>query len=307
MKAFTLNDVEKRYPGFQLGPLDLELEPGTVLALIGPNGAGKTTLMDLLAGVLRPTRGEIEVFGQGISESASWKTAVGYASEQQAFYENWTARANLRFLAPFFPNWSQARQQALAERFELPSHKKVKALSKGNRAKLSLVAALAHQPKLLLLDEPTAGLDPVVRAEVLEVLWELLEEGESIFYSTHILSDVSRLADELAFIKDGHLLLRSSRDALEHNWRQLTFRLPDRPLPEAALRALVSHRAQGTLHQAVTDDFERATAQLRTLGASQLEANRLSLEEIAVYILKGKAAPVSNASDSSEREPTLHI
>lgn len=291
MNAFELHSIEKHYPGFTLGPLSLAAEPGKVLALIGPNGAGKTTLMDLLAGVLRPTQGQVELFGHAVdANAADAKNRIGYASEQQAFYENWTGAANLRFLASFFPDWSQTRQQQLVDRFELPLDKKVKTLSKGNRTKLSLVAALARQPRLLLLDEPTAGLDPLVRAELLDTLWELIEDGEhTIFYSTHILSDVSRLADELAFIKNGQLLQHSGRDELERDWRQLSFRMSTGTLPAAVTETLVSHRVQGELHQAISRDFERTSDQLRALGVAQFEAKRLSLEDISVHILRSSS------------------
>jgi ABC-2 type transport system ATP-binding protein len=292
MNAFELHNIEKHYPGFKLGPLSLAAEPGTVLALIGPNGAGKTTLMDLLAGVLRPARGQVALFGRAVdANAADAKNAIGYASEQQAFYENWTGAANLRFLAGFFPDWSQTRQQQLVDRFELPLDKKVKALSKGNRTKLSLVAALARQPRLLLLDEPTAGLDPLVRAELLDTLWELIETGEhTIFYSTHILSDVSRLADNLAFIRNGQLLFRSGRDELERDWRQLSLRMPTGTLPAAVTQTLISYRVQGELHQAVSSDFERTSDQLRALGVTQIEASLLSLEDISVHILRSSSA-----------------
>ena len=305
--AFTLRGVEKRYPSFHLGPLDLALEPGTALALIGPNGAGKTTLMDLLGGVLEPTCGEIDIFGRTTTaRDASWKTAVGYASEQQPFYERWTARRNLRFLARFFPDWSRGAQQRLVERFDLPLDKKVKTLSKGNRVKLSLVAALAHRPDLLLLDEPTSGLDPLVRNDVLDTLWDLLgDEQPTILYSTHILSDISRLADELAFLRDGKLLLRANRDDLERDWRQLSFRLPNNILPPALADTLIDHRTHGTLHQAISRDFERTSDQLRALGATQLEINRPSLEEIAVHVLKGNATtPEAGLGPNSNGVPS---
>jgi ABC-2 type transport system ATP-binding protein len=291
--AFALRGIEKHYPGFRLGPLDLTAEPGTVLALIGPNGAGKTTLMDLLAGMLHPTRGELEIAGQPVRPGDSrWRETIGYASEQQSWYENWTAEENLRFLARFFPRWSTEIERELAARFELPLARKVRTLSKGNRSKLALVAAFARRPRLLLLDEPTSGLDALVRADLLETLWELLEGGEhTIFYSTHILSDVSRLADRLAFIRNGRVLQSSARDELERDWRQLTFRLPEASLPEAVMQFLLDHRVEGARHQAISRDFQQTADQLRALGATSIEASRLGLDEIAVRILRSGTPP----------------
>lgn len=285
-----LSRVEKRYQDFVLGPVDMELQPGRVRALIGPNGAGKSTAMDILAGLRRPDAGAVEVLGQPIgARHVGWKAQVGHASEQQPFYENWTAGRNLRFLAGFFPRWSRQLQAELAARFDLPLGRKVVALSKGNRVKLALVAALARRPRLLLLDEPTAGLDPLVRGEVLDTLAEFLAEEElTMLYSTHILSDLGRLADDLTFVRAGQVVLECQRDELEYAWRRLTFRHAAGALPEATGRLLLGHRSQGSMHAAVTYDSARALDQLRALGATQIEAQRLTLDEIAVQVLRAK-------------------
>ena len=290
--AFELSGASRSFPGFQLGPVDLKLETGRALALIGPNGAGKTTLMNLLAGVSSPASGEVRVLGRAqTKENAALRTDIGYATDSQPFFENWTGRRNLRFIAGFHPDWSADLQTELVNRLEVQLDKKVSALSRGNRVKLALVAALARRPRLLLLDEPTSGLDPLVRSEVLDVLFEYLGgDGPTLVYSTHILSDVSRLADELTFIRNGQLLKQTTRDALEENWRRLTFRFDGTALPVATSALLREHRVQGSLNQALTHDFIRLEDQLRALGATQLDASRRTLEEISVQILKAGAA-----------------
>lgn len=282
--AIEARGLEKRYRGFELGPVDLEIPTGTVLALVGPNGAGKTTLMDMLGGLLRPDGGRVAILGrETLGGDATWKWSVGHVSEQQPFFERWSGARNLAFLADHFPDWRWERERELVSRLDLPLEKPVKVLSRGNRVKLAIVAALARSPRVLLLDEPTAGLDPLVRSEVLDTLWSLVEDGEhTILYSTHILSDLDRLADEIAFIRGGRLLLRVSRDRLEQDWRALTFRLASSAIP-AWLRA---RRSDGDLHQGITDDFPKASDQLLAIGATQLEARRMSLEEISVHILR---------------------
>jgi ABC-2 type transport system ATP-binding protein len=138
---------------------------------------------------------------------------------------------------------------------------------------------------MLLLDEPTSGLDPVVRAEVLDVLWEVLEDGEhAIFYSTHVLSDISRLADELVFLREGSILLGSSKDGLTERWRRISFRLAD---TDVAVTAAVEYRRVRAEHQVVTDDGEATLAHVRELGAEAIEQSRMTIDEIAVAILKG--------------------
>jgi ABC-2 type transport system ATP-binding protein len=284
--AFALTGVVKRYPGFTLGPIDLSLEPGTVLGFVGPNGSGKTTTLNCIAGLVVPEAGSVKVFGRAADHRApAWKADIGVVGEAHGFYRDWTANENLRFLSGFYPGWSNQRAYRLAVRLGLPLDKKVEQLSKGHLAKLAMVAALGHGPRLLLLDEPTSGLDPVVRAEVLDVLWEVLEDGEhAIFYSTHVLSDISRLADELVFLREGSILLRSSKDGLTERWRRISFRLAD---TDVAVAAAVEYRRVRAEHQVVTDDGEATLAHLRELGAEAIEQSRMTIDEIAVAILKG--------------------
>jgi ABC-2 type transport system ATP-binding protein len=284
--AFAITGLVKRYPGFTLGPLDLTLEPGTVVGLVGPNGSGKTTTLDCIAGLVVPEAGTVEVFGRHTSHRApAWKADLGVVGEAHGFYRGWTAEENLRFLSGFYPGWSDQRARRLADRLGLPLGKKVCDLSKGHLAKLAMVAALGHGPRLLLLDEPTAGLDPVVRAEVLDVLWEVLEDGEhAIFYSTHVLSDISRLADELVFLREGRVLLRSAKDDLAERWRRISFRLADADL---AVTSAVEYKRVRTEHQVLSDDGEATLAHLRELGAQAIEQSRMTIDEIAVAVLKG--------------------
>jgi ABC-2 type transport system ATP-binding protein len=291
-KAFLYKDVIKTFPGFQLGPIDLELVPGTVLGLIGPNGAGKTTSIQCLVGVLRADSGEMRVFGRPNDlNKPEWKQDVGYVGDVHVFYERWTGQQNLRFLSQYYPHWSDKKAAELANRFQLPLDKRAKDLSSGNRVKLSLVSALAHSPKLLLLDEPTSGIDPVVRTEVLDVLFEVLETGDSaIFYTTHILPEISRIADDLAFIDNGRIWLRTPKEDLNDRWRKITFRLAKENI---IFESIVSHRQEGNDHQIISSDFEKTLQQLQALGADNIQDMRMSIEEIAVQILKGGKGVVS--------------
>ncbi len=283
--AARLDELTKCFEGFQLGPLDLVLEPGTVLALIGPNGAGKTTTLNCMAGLVVPDEGGTEIFGAAVHPTRpAYRRDLGYLGEESGFFLRWTAGRNLDYLAKLMPGWSHERAHRLAERFGLPLGKAVNKLSRGNRTKLALVAAMAHGPRLLLLDEPTAGLDPVVRSEVLDVLWEITEDGEhAVLYSTHVLSDISRLADELAFLRDGQIVLRTGRDELSEHWRRVSFRLPD---DSVELTGVVEHRRVRAEHQVITRDADTTLQQLGELGAEAVEVSRMSVDEIAVQILK---------------------
>jgi ABC-2 type transport system ATP-binding protein len=283
--AARLSGLIKRFPGFQLGPLDLTLEPGTVLALVGPNGAGKTTTLNCMAGLMVPDEGGTEVYGAPVHPSRTeYRRDVGYVGEESGFFQRWTAGRNLAFLAELLPGWSHDRAHHLSERLALPLGKPVSKLSRGNKTKLALVAAMAHRPRLLLLDEPTSGLDPVVRAEVLDVLWEIIEDGEhAVLYSTHVLSDINRLADELVFLRDGQIVLRTGRDELSESWRRVSFRLQGE---EVELSGVVEHRRVRAEHQVITRDAEATLQQLNEVGAEAVEVARMSVDEIAVQILK---------------------
>lgn len=283
--AFQITELVKKYPDFMLGPLDLRLEPGMVLGYIGPNGSGKTTTMHCLTGLVKADKGTMQIFGrENNPNKPAWKLDIGYVGDVHVFYERWSGEKNLKFLSQFYPNWSDDLAKRLADRFQLPLNKKAKELSTGNRVKLSLVSALAHSPKLLLLDEPTAGLDPVVRTEVLDTLFEILEDGErAIFYSTHILSDISRLADELVFLSNGQLLQRSAKDDLTDTWRRISFRLDKMQ----KIDNVVEHKTEGADHQVVSSDYLVTLEHLKALGADNIQESRMTIDDIAVHILKG--------------------
>jgi ABC-2 type transport system ATP-binding protein len=280
--AFTLTGVVKRYPGFTLGPLDLTLEPGTVVGFVGPNGSGNDD-PQLHRRLVVPEAGSVDIFGRPVDHRApAWKADVGVVGEAHGFYKAWTAEENLRFLSAFYPAWSDQLVKRLTGRLGLPLDKKVETLSKGHLAKLAMVAALGHGPRLLLLDEPTAGLDPVVRAEVLDVLWEVLEDGEhAIFYSTHVLSDISRLADELVFLRDGQVLLPGARTELTGRWRRISFRLT---AADVALAGAVEYA--GCAQAPVVTTAGGDSGPPARDGAEAIGQSRMTIDEIAVAILK---------------------
>lgn len=284
--ALCVRGLVKTFSEFALGPLDLELETGSVVALVGPNGAGKTTAIQVITGLLRADGGTVEIDGVSTFDATdpAWKENVGYIGEDHAFFENWTGAQNLRFLSTFFPGWSDARARELANRFGLRLNQQARTLSRGDRAKLSIVSTLARSPRILILDEPTAGLDPVVRADFLEALWEMQDDEErTILYSTHILSDVSRLAGELAFLDRGKLLLVARVDDLQETWAHVYFRLPDEP---SEIAASCDRRREGDQHRLVSSDREATLDHLRELGADDIRCFHLGIDEIATAVLR---------------------
>lgn len=284
--AFTLKGVVKKYKGFTLGPLDFELKPGVVLGLVGPNGSGKTTLINTLVGLIKRDAGTIQVFGLHTNpNNPKWKFDIGYVGDEHVFYEYWSGERNLKFLSQFYPDWSDEKAKKLADRFKLDLTKRANTLSKGNRAKLALIGVLAHSPKLLLLDEPSSGLDPMARSEFLESLWEAVEKGNSaILYSTHILSDISRIADELAFLQEGQIILREKKDDLVDKWCRVAFKFDGVP---GEIHGVVKIDSDSGGHLVISNNRDATLKHLEEMSATNIQPAPMSIDDIAVRIMMG--------------------
>jgi len=195
--------------------LSLEVEPGEVFGFLGPNGAGKTTTVRLMLDLIRPSSGRLELFGLDVrKQSVAVRSRTGYLPGDLRLYERLTPRELLRYFAALRGLDGLGEGKRLAERFELELDRPIRSLSKGNRQKVGLVQAFLHRPDLLLLDEPTAGLDPLVQITFNELLREVAAEGRTVFLSSHILSEVQRLADRVAIIREGSLELVEAIETL---------------------------------------------------------------------------------------------
>ncbi len=230
--AAALRGATKAYRGFTLGPLDLTVPWGSIVGLVGENGAGKTTALKLLAGVNRADGGQVCLLG-GSPADPALRAEVGVVFEDAYFYEGLNARQIGVSLAGIFgARWDAAAYAAQLRAFDLAEKKPVKAYSRGMRMKLGLAAALAHHPRLLLLDEATGGLDPVVRGELLDLFLAFIQdEGHSILLSSHITADLEQVADSIAYLHGGRLLFQENKDDLLQEYGLLR-------CPAAALAAL---------------------------------------------------------------------
>ncbi len=209
--------------------VDLEVPRGSVTALLGRNGEGKTTLLRLLIGWLPPKRGHIHVLGRDPArDGPTVRRRVGYVPHDLPLPKWMRVADYFRFLEPFYPTWSRATESALVERLDLDPRAKVNSLSKGQKAKHALIAALAHEPELLLLDEPFSGLDPLVRHDVLStVLGHLRDEHRTVLVVSHSLVDVERVADRMAFMDGGRITLQGDLEEIARHAVRLAVTLND--------------------------------------------------------------------------------
>jgi ABC-2 type transport system ATP-binding protein len=218
--ALQVSGLKKTFDGFTLNEVSFDLPRGYVMGLVGPNGAGKTTIIKLIMNLISPEAGEIKVLGlDNRIHEAEARARIGFVYDVMPFYADVTLRDTKRAIAPFYSKWNEPLFLELAGSFDLPLKKKVKRLSQGMRTKFALALALSHDAELLILDEPTTGLDPVFRRELLHGLSGLLQdEGKSVLFSTHITSDLERIADYVTFIRAGSVLLTETREELREVW-----------------------------------------------------------------------------------------
>lgn len=214
-EAAVLRGVQKQYKDFTLGPIDLVVPTGTIVGLVGENGAGKTTTLKLLCGVNPADAGQITLLDGSPADVAA-RARLGVVFEDAYFYGGLTAGRIGKSMAGIFgARWDAGQFADLLQRFNLDTGKKVSEYSRGMRMKLSLATALAHNPDLLVLDEATAGLDPVVRSEMLDLFLEFIQDEEhSILMSSHITSDLEQVADSIAYLHHGQLLFHEEKDTL---------------------------------------------------------------------------------------------
>ena len=234
-------DLQKRYEGVEaLRGLTLRVPAGSIFGFLGRNGAGKTTTIKILLGMVRPTGGRATVFGLPAGDAAASveiRKRAAFVSDEKDLYDSMSVAEMIRFTAAFFPRWRADLEQRYLRTFELPLDRKVKALSRGMRTKLALLLSLSRGAELLVLDEPTAGLDPAMTEEVLQALvGHAAAEGMTIFFSSHQIAEVDQIADSVAIIDRGRTVVAGALDDLRENFRriQLVF---DREAPEAAFDA----------------------------------------------------------------------
>jgi ABC-2 type transport system ATP-binding protein len=282
--AIDFEGVGKKYPFFSLDDIQLKVPEGQIMGLIGPNGAGKSTTIRILMGLVHQDHGKVRVLGYRMpAEQVAAKWDIGFASEDMRLYESMTLGWHMSFIRSIYPNWDARYAQTLLKRFGLREEQKIKGLSHGQRVKATLLLVFARRPKLLVLDEPTTGLDPVARHEILrELTGVMADDGRSVLFSSHNTQDVEQISDQITFIDRGRIIDSMDKETYLDRWRRLRLEVPygiDLP----ALPGVIGIRQDGRLAVATANKFVPGLASAyESSGARVQSIENMTLEEIFV-------------------------
>jgi len=286
--AIETRGLEKRYgKKLAVDNLDLKVPPGSVFAFLGRNGAGKTTAIRILLNLLDRTAGEAYVLGlDPRKDDLEIKKRVGYVAEAQRMYDWMTVSQLIWFVSGFYPTWDAQYADELMRNLELPPNEKLRNLSRGTQAKAALLLAMAHRPELLILDEPTAGLDVVVRREFLEGVIDLIQqEGRTIFFSSHLVHEVERVADWVGVIDNGRLITCGKMDDLKGSIKRLILSFPENA-PQMKIDGLVASELSGRQARLVVRNHsDLVMAQVKKYQPQSIEVEDLSLEDMFVALV----------------------
>lgn len=282
--AIQLSGVSKKYRYFTLDKIDLELPRGQIMGLIGANGAGKSTTIRILMGLVHQDSGEARVLEHRMpAEQVVAKWDIGFASEDMRLYDSMSLGWHMDFIRSIYSGWDADYAQLLLKRFGLKADQKIKGISHGQRVKSALLLVLARKPKLLVLDEPTTGLDPVARHEILRELTDVMaDEGRSILFSSHNTQDVEQISDRITFIDRGRIIDSMDKEAYLDRWRRLRLEVPS-GIALPALPGIIGVQQRGRLAVVTANAFvpDLANAYERT-GARVQHVENMTLEEIFV-------------------------
>lgn len=279
MNALEIKNLTKTYQDFRLENLTLTLPTGCIMGLIGENGAGKSTTIKLILNMIHKESGSITILGKDNQENISLiKEDVGVVMDEVGFPECLTAKQVGKIMKDTYRNWEAGTYQEYLKKFSVPENKPFKDFSKGMKMKLGIAVAMSHEPKLLILDEATSGLDPVVRDEVVELLSEFTrEESHSILISSHIVSDLERLCDYIAFLHKGRLVLCEEKDALLEEYGVMH-------CTAGMLRELRPGAVKGKRETA----YGVEAIVKRDAAPAGTELSPISIEELFVFMIKGE-------------------
>ena len=293
--AIETVDLWKRYgPVEALRGLDLRVPAGSIFGFLGRNGAGKTTTIKVLLGMARADKGEARVLGLPSADdrqAAAIRTRTGFVSDEKDLYDYMTVGEMVAFTRAFFPKWRGDLEQKYLRQFALPVERDVKGLSRGMRTKLALLLALCRGAELLILDEPTAGLDPAMAEEVLQALvGHVAGDGASVFFSSHQLAEVEQIADSVAIIADGRTIVSGALDELRERYQriQLVFEMQ---APDAHFRSpgVIRSETHGRVITVISNNLTSVLDEARALSPASVDTSPMSLKDIFLESVRTEA------------------
>jgi ABC-2 type transport system ATP-binding protein len=283
--AIEIRGLEKAFPTFALGPLDLTVPAGAIYGFIGPNGAGKTTTIDLMFGMGAKDAGSITVLGlDHLRDEVAMKRQVGYVSPDLIFQPWGRVHKVIRFVRGFYPTWDQPYCERMMTSLDIGANDRIKTLSFGARIKLNLILALAWRPKVLVLDEPTVGLDAISKQAVFaELLAAVQDDQRTVFISSHGLADVERFADHLGMIKSGRLLFEGTTAEVIARFRMVDF-IAGHTVRIAEHPGMFVQRQDGERWRVLLDLQRASIGWLQALGVTLVADAPVTLEELFVAL-----------------------
>jgi ABC-2 type transport system ATP-binding protein len=290
--AIETRNLGRKFGKFEaVKGVDLTVPKGTVFGLLGVNGAGKSTIIKMIMGHLRPTSGEVRILGRALGvDLVEIRKRVAYVSENRYLYEWMTVAESITFTRAFHATWDDRKAADLLKRFSLPPEKKVRQLSRGNRARLCLLLALSFNPELIVLDEPTSGLDPIVRRDFIEnIVSEIAEEGKTVLFSSHIVEEVERVADYVGIMDEGELLLVSTIDEIKSSYKRVRYATNGtRPEVTGVVGVMMVENGRHEQVLTVQGFGDETMRQLGERGVKNPEVLPISLEDIFVSAVRAE-------------------
>jgi ABC-2 type transport system ATP-binding protein len=285
--------------------LELRVPQGSVYGLLGRNGTGKSTTIKMLLGMVHADYGRAELFGEdSFHLRAETRTRIAYLAEGHPLYRWMTIGQAVRFAQAFYPRWNDALLEQILDHFGLPARARIRRLSGGERAQVSLALAVASDPELLILDDPTLGLDTVVRRDFLESLIQIIQRrGRTILFSSHILGDVERVADRIGILVDGVLRVDCPTEHFKESLRKVVLEFPQAPPEFPACKGLVSNRQVGRKLEVILVGFNDEHRRLaESLHPRSMEVIELNLEDAFIEYTRGprRALPIFSGEQSDD-------
>jgi ABC-2 type transport system ATP-binding protein len=282
--AMQIVGMRKRYKDFELKDVDLTIPEGAIVGLIGQNGAGKSTLLKCILGLVKRDAGRVRMPCAGDPTLMDLRRVTGYIPETLIFYDWMTVGRLICFVSAFYPTWDHGYARDLLTRYELEPGKKVKHLSRGMRTKLALLLALSHHPPMLLLDEPTAGLDPVMKHHFLQEIRRQVNTGvvKAVLISSHILGEIEKVADRVALLQNGVLRLEEDVSGMLRRWKKITFSAPKaaKSISQLGIHSL----GDGRLMVLTETESDKILQVLDEAGAMNIEVAGPDLQEIFLQL-----------------------